>query len=66
MSLKLFPLQTVTCQRKSTSSLLQYANSNRNQARFNDVTIQSNDANIPANRMVLCCYCSFFEHIFAL
>ena len=58
------PLQTVTRQRKSTSCLLQYANNNRNQGRFNDVTIQSNDTSIPANRMVLSCYCSFFDQIF--
>ena len=65
MPLNLYPLQTVTCQRESTSCLLQYANNNRNQARFNDVTIQSADISIPANRMVLSCYCSFFEHIFS-
>ena len=66
MSFNLFPLQTVTRQRKSTSSLLQYANINRNQGRFNDVTIQSADTSIPTNQMVLSCYYSFFEQIFAL
>ena len=65
MSLNLNYLQTVTRQRKSTSCLLQYANNNRNQGRFNDVTIQSNDISIPANRMVLSCYCSFFDERFA-
>ena len=65
MSLNISQLQTVTYQRKSTSCLLQYANSNRNQGRFNDVTIQSADTSIPANRMVLSCYCSFFDQIFA-
>ena len=65
MSLNLTPLQTVIRQRKSTSCLLQYANNNRNQGRFNDVIIQSNDTRIPANRMVLSCYCSFFDQIFA-
>ena len=65
MWLNLTPLQTVTCQRKSTSCLLQYANNKRNQGRFNDVTIQSNDTRISANRMVLSCYCSFFDQIFA-
>ena len=65
MSLRLFPLQTVTYQRKSTSCLLQYANNNKNQGRFNNVTIQSANTSIPANRMVLSCYCSFFDHIFA-
>ena len=66
MSLNIFPLKTVTHQRESTSCLLQYANNNRNQKRFNDVTIQSADTNISANRMVLSCYCSFFNKIFAL
>ena len=52
-------LQTVTRQRKSTSCLLQYAINNRKQGRFNDVTLQSNDTRIPANRMILFCYCLF-------
>ena len=65
MSLNFTPLKIVTCQRKSTSCLLQYANNNRSQGRFNDVTIQSNDIRIPANQMVLSCYCSFFNQIFA-
>ena len=65
MRLNTFQEKNVTCQRKSTSCLLQYANNNRNQGRFNDVTIQSTDTSIPANRMVLSCYCSFFEQIFA-
>ena len=65
MSLNLTSLQTVTRRRKPTSCLLQYANNNRKQGRFNDVTIQSADTSIPANRMVLSCYCSFFEQIFA-
>ena len=64
MSLSLISLQTVTRQRKSTSCLLQFANINRNQGRFNDVTIQSADTSIPANQMVLSCYCSFFKQIF--
>ena len=64
MSLNVTALQTVTRQRKSTSCLLQYANNNRKQGRFNDVTIQSNDTRIPANQMVLSCYCSFFDQIF--
>ena len=65
MSLNLTSLQTVTCQRKSTSCFLQYANSNRKQGRFNDVILQSSNIRIPANRMVLSCYCSFFDQIFA-
>ena len=65
MSLNLTSLQTVTCQRKSTSCFLQYANNNRKQGRFNDVTLQSSNTRISANRMVLSCYCSFFDQIFA-
>ena len=65
MSLSISQLQAVTYQRKSTSSLLQYADNNRNQGRFNDVTIRSADTSIPANRMVLSCYCLFFDKIFA-
>ena len=65
MSLNFTSLLTVTRQRKSTSCLLQYANNNRNQGCFNDVTIQSKDIRIPANRLVLSCYCSFFDQIFA-
>ena len=65
MTLNLSSLQTVICQRKSTSCLLQYANNNRNQERFNDITIQSTDTSFPANRMVLSCYCSFFNQILA-
>ena len=64
MSLNIFSSKTVTRQRKSTSCLLQYANNNRNQGRFNDVTIRSASTSIPANRMVLSCYCSFFDQIF--
>ena len=65
MSLNLTSLQTVTCQRVSTTCLLQYANDNRNHGRFNDVTIRSNGISIAANRMVLSCYCSFFDQILA-
>ena len=65
MSLNLTSLKTVTCQRKSTPCFLQYANNNRKQGRFNDVTLQSSNTRIPANRMVLSCYCSFFDQIFA-
>ena len=45
-------------------SLLEYANSNREEGKFNDVKIEINDVIIPANRMVLS-YCStFFEKMF--
>ena len=65
MTLNINQLKTFKCQRKSTSCVLQYANNNRNQRRFNDVTIQSNDTSISANRMVLSCFCSFFDKLFA-
>ena len=64
MSLNIKPVKILTFLCKSTSCLLQYANNNRNQSRFNDVTIQSNDTSTAANQMVLSCYCSFFEQMF--
>ena len=65
MSLKISPFNSVTRLRKSTCTNLKFANNCRNQGRFNDVTIQSNDTSIPANRMVLSCFCSFFDELFA-
>ena len=55
----------VTRYRNSLSAPLKYANSNRNQGRFNDVTITTTDTSIPANRMVLSCYSPYFDDIFA-
>ena len=46
------------------AKLLEFANSNRNAGSFNDVTIQTGDESIPANRMVLACYSKFFESMF--
>ena len=65
MSLKISPFNSVTRLRKSTCTNLKFANNCRNQIRFNDVTIQSADTSIPANRMVLSCFCSFFDEYFA-
>ena len=65
MSLKISPFNSVTRVRKSTCTNLKFANNCRNQGRFNDVTIQSADTSIPANRMVLSCFCSFFDELFA-
>ena len=64
MSLKISPFNSVTCLRNSTCANLKFANNCRNQGRFNDVTIQSADTSIPANRMVLSCFCSFFDEYF--
>ena len=44
--------------------LLEYANTKRNAADFNDVTIQVGAERIAANRMVLACYSKFFESMF--
>ena len=46
------------------ASLLEYANKNRNEGFFSDITIQANDKSIPANRLVLSCYSPFFERMF--
>ena len=49
--------------RKSSS---QISNKNREKKPFNDVTILAgnDETEIPANRMVLSCYCPFFEKMF--
>ena len=65
MSLKISPFNPVTRLRKSTCTNLNFANNCRNQERFNDVTIQSADTSIPANRMVLSCFCSYFDDLFS-
>ena len=65
MSLRISPFNSVTRVRKSTCTNLKFANNCRNQGRFNDVTIQSADTSIPANRMVLSFFCSFFDEYFA-
>ena len=46
------------------AKLLEFANSNRNDGNFNDVTIQAGAESIPANRMVLACYSKFFKSMF--
>ena len=50
--------------RDKKCSLLEFADYYRKEGRFNDVTIKSKDTSIPANRMVLSCFCSFFYHNF--
>ena len=65
MSLKISPFNSVTRLRNSTCTNLKFANNCRNQERFNDVTTQSADTSIPANRMVLSCFCSYFDDLFS-
>ena len=45
-------------------SFLEYANANKKDGYFNDVTITIDDLDIPANRMVLSYCCLFFEKMF--
>ena len=54
----------VTYDRKKGRDLLQYAEANRDDGTFNDVTIQTGHLSIGANRMVLSCYSTFFEKMF--
>ena len=65
MSLKISPFNFVTRLRKSTCTNLKFVNNCRKQGRFNDVIIKSNDTSIPANRIVLSCFYSFFDEHFA-
>ena len=65
MSLKISPFNSVTRLRNSISTNLKYANNCRKQGLFNDVTIQSADTSIPANRMVLSSFCLYFDEYFA-
>ena len=58
-------LKTIDYARDGTVCLLAYANKNRFQDFFSDVTIKTdNNQNISANRMVLSCYSAFFEKMF--
>ena len=45
-------------------TLLKYANSKRVAGLFNDVIVQAGGESIPANSMVLSCYCKYFETMF--
>ena len=56
----------VTRQRVSNISLLEYANKNRDEGFFSDVTIVAGNERIPANRLVLSCYSTYFEGMFKL
>lgn len=46
--------------------LLNYANENRINGCFNDVTVQAENQYFPANKMILSCYSTFFEKMFKL
>ena len=47
-------------------NLLEYANKNRDEGLFSDVTIVAGNERIPANRLVLSCYSTYFEGMFKL
>ena len=57
---------SVTRQRVANISLLGYANKNRHEGFFSDVTIAAGKERIPANRLVLSCYSTYFEKMFKL
>ena len=44
--------------------LVQFANKNKNEGFFNDVTIKAGKCCYPANRLVLSCFSPFFEKMF--
>jgi len=46
------------------AKLLQYANNKRIDGDFNDVIIEAGIESIPANRMILACYSTFFKSMF--
>ena len=53
-------------QQISRPNVLQYANQKREKGSFNDVTIETGDQTIAANRMILSCCSRFFEAMFDL
>ena len=57
---------SVTRQRVANISLLEYANKNRHEGFFSDVTIVAGNDRLPANRLVLSCYSTYFEGMFKL
>jgi len=56
-------LASDTRQLVANKNLLEYANKNRNEGFFNDITIIAGNETIQANRLVLSCYSSHFEGI---
>ena len=55
---------SVTRQRAANSNLLEYANKNRDEGFFSDITIVAGNERIPANRLVLSCYSTYLEGMF--
>ena len=53
-----------TRQRAANANLLDYANKVRDQRFLNDVIIVAGNERIPANRLVLSCYSTYFEEMF--
>ena len=56
----------VTRHKNDQSRLLSYANQNRNEGFFNDVTIGVGNQCFSANRMVLSCYSDYFQDKFKI
>ena len=54
----------VTRHRVANINLLDYANKNRSEGFFSDVTIVAGNERIPANRLVLSCYSTYLEGMF--
>ena len=63
-AMSIFSEKSVTQTRLESSNLLKYANDNRNEGFFNDVTLNVEGLSIPANRLVLACHSKFFESMF--
>ena len=57
---------SVSRRRVTNANLLEYANKNRNEGFFNDVTIFAGNDTIPANRLVLSCHSKYFERMFRI
>ena len=55
---------SVTRKCNFTPSVLEYANKNRHDDTFNDVTITAGGINVPVNKLVLSCFSKVFEHMF--
>ena len=56
--------KNVTRKRNSYPAILEYANVNRDEGLFVDVTIAVNNVAIPANRLILSCCSKVFERMF--
>ena len=54
----------ITMHRKDYPKVLEYANENRIEGCFNDVTVTVGEISIPANRMILACSSKVFEKMF--